>query len=205
MQTPYQTKGQRTRTAIIDTAHKLFIEQGYHGTSMRQIAQEAGIALGGIYNHYESKESIFEAVLWTYHPYHRIFPAMQAAKGDNIEELIKDAARILLASLSAQKGFINLAFIEIVEFESQHITKIFESILPQMLEIADRITLHQSDLRPIPLPILLRAFLGLFFSHFITEIMLQDALPVEMDTNTVDYFVDIFLHGVLAGADNAPE
>ncbi|MCE7861481.1 MAG: TetR/AcrR family transcriptional regulator, partial [Chloroflexi bacterium CFX2] len=57
------TKGEVTRLAIEDAAVELFIEQGYHATSMRQIADRAGLALGGIYNHFASKEEIFEAIV----------------------------------------------------------------------------------------------------------------------------------------------
>ncbi|MGH2594031.1 MAG: TetR/AcrR family transcriptional regulator, partial [Anaerolineae bacterium] len=35
------TKGERTRAAIIDAGHRLFLRQGYSATSMRQIADEA--------------------------------------------------------------------------------------------------------------------------------------------------------------------
>ena len=41
-----QTKGEVTRLAIEDAALSLFMEQGYHATSMRQIAENAGLALG---------------------------------------------------------------------------------------------------------------------------------------------------------------
>ena len=50
-----QTKGETTRLAIEDAAVNLFMEHGYHATSMRQIAERAGLALGGIYNHFSSK------------------------------------------------------------------------------------------------------------------------------------------------------
>ena len=43
-----QTKGEVTRLAVEDAAMGLFLEQGYHATSMRQIAERAGLALGGI-------------------------------------------------------------------------------------------------------------------------------------------------------------
>jgi hypothetical protein len=45
------------------------MEQGYHATSMRQIAERADLALGGIYNHFASKEDIFEAIIMDKHPY----------------------------------------------------------------------------------------------------------------------------------------
>ena len=35
------TKGERTRQEILQAAFKLFTAQGYHGTSMRQIASQA--------------------------------------------------------------------------------------------------------------------------------------------------------------------
>jgi len=57
-------KGEATQARILDTAHALFMEQGYHGTSMRQIAERARITLGGIYNHFASKEAIWEAVFF---------------------------------------------------------------------------------------------------------------------------------------------
>ena len=54
-----QTKGEVTRLAIEDAAIELFLEHGYHATSMREIADHAGLALGGIYNHFKSKDEIF--------------------------------------------------------------------------------------------------------------------------------------------------
>ncbi len=64
-----QTKGEVTRLAIEDAAVNLFMEHGYHATSMRQIAEQAGLALGGIYNHFSSKEELFEAIIIDKHPY----------------------------------------------------------------------------------------------------------------------------------------
>jgi AcrR family transcriptional regulator len=37
------SRGERTQGQIIQAAHRLFVEHGYHGTSMRQIAAQACI------------------------------------------------------------------------------------------------------------------------------------------------------------------
>src|SRR5690606_40541058 len=64
-----RSRGERTRQAILDAAEKLFLNNGYNGTSMRQIARGARIALGGIYNHFGSKEEIFRTLLDERIPY----------------------------------------------------------------------------------------------------------------------------------------
>ena len=38
------SRGEKTRQRILDAALELFCRQGYHGTSMRQIATRAGLA-----------------------------------------------------------------------------------------------------------------------------------------------------------------
>ncbi|MDH5716903.1 MAG: TetR/AcrR family transcriptional regulator [Spirochaetia bacterium] len=43
---------------ILECAIKLFSNKGYHATSMRNIAKEAGIVQSSIYNHYKNKETI---------------------------------------------------------------------------------------------------------------------------------------------------
>ena len=83
-------RGEQTRNNIIQAAHDLFIRQGYHGTSMRQIARDAGIALGGLYNHFESKQQVFKEVFLEYHPYRDVIPAMLDAQGETAEQVLRD-------------------------------------------------------------------------------------------------------------------
>jgi AcrR family transcriptional regulator len=191
------TRGDRARGEILQAAHHLFTERGFHGTSMRQIAQQAGIALGGIYNHFSSKEDIFTAVFLERHPYRDVLPLLKAAQGETIDEIVRDAAHRMVGNLEQRKDFLNLMFIEMVEFKGQHIPQIFQLVFPEIMEFAQRFVAKQSELRPIPLLVVVRAFVGLFFSFLITDILIADQLPPDMRENALDYFVDIYLYGIL--------
>lgn len=59
-----ETKGERTARRILDRAEDLFAKQGYEGTSLRQIAERAGIQEPGLYNHFAGKQALYEAVLF---------------------------------------------------------------------------------------------------------------------------------------------
>lgn len=192
------TKGRRTRATLIKAGHKLFINQGYHGTSMREIADEAGLALGGIYNHFGSKEDIFVAMLMERHPFLAVLPALQEAQGKTVEELVRDAADRMVKQLSQDDTFLNMMFVELVEFKGKHIPQMFQAFFPPLMEFAQRFQQVRGPLREIPSPIILRAFIGLFFSYFITDLIIGSQLPLEMKDKAFDYFVDIYLHGILA-------
>jgi len=192
------TKGERTRAVLLDAAKRLFVANGYHGTSMRQIADEAGLALGGIYNHFGNKEDIFVGVLMERHPFLVVMPALLAAQGQSVETLLRDAAQRMLVELSQNQDFLNLMFIELVEFEAKHIPMLFEMFFPPLMQFAQQLEAAQGPLRDIPLPIVLRSFLGLFFSYFITDLIMGSQMPVVMRTGAFDHFIDIYLHGILA-------
>jgi len=197
------TRGERTRYEILQAARQLFLERGFHGTSMRQIAQEAGIALGGIYNHFSSKEDIFTAVFLELHPYRDVFPLMNAAQGETVDEFVRDAARRMVGELGQRTDFLNLMFIEMVEFNGRHIPQIFQLIFPHVLEFSQRFISSRQELRDIPVLVVVRAFIGLFFAFLITELLIADQLPLEGRENGLDYFVDIYLYGILK--NGAPE
>lgn len=191
------TRGDRARGEILQAAHRLFTERGFHGTSMRQIAQQAGIALGSIYNHFSSKEDIFTAVFLERHPYLDVVPMLKTAQGNTTDEIVRDAAHRLVDNLQPRKDFLNLMFIEMVEFEGQHIPQIFQLVFPEIMEFAQRLVIRQDELRPIPLLVVVRAFVGLFFSFLITDILIADQFPPDMRENALDHFVDIYLYGIL--------
>lgn len=57
------TKGERTAQRILDVAEELFAERGFEGTTLRDIALEVPLQPPSLYNHFETKEEIYEAVL----------------------------------------------------------------------------------------------------------------------------------------------
>jgi AcrR family transcriptional regulator len=191
------SKGERTRQIIRETAYALILKQGYAATSMRQIAEQSGLALGSIYNHFSSKEAIFEDILVVYHPYHLIIPLLNSVPGDTPEDFIRNAARAMVDTLQDNPEFLNLMLIEFVEFKGVHTSRIFSFIFPQILQVVSRLDRFRGKMRPIPGPILMRAFISLFFAYFFTQIALGGDAPAELNHNSFESFVDIFLHGVL--------
>ena len=54
---------QATRERVLSAAVRLFARRGFHGTSVRAIADEADIALGSMYAHFASKEAVLQALM----------------------------------------------------------------------------------------------------------------------------------------------
>ncbi len=53
----------RTRAYLLEAAAELFRRHGFEGTSVEQIAEEAGYTKGALYTHFASKEDLFAALL----------------------------------------------------------------------------------------------------------------------------------------------
>jgi TetR/AcrR family transcriptional regulator, mexJK operon transcriptional repressor len=60
---PQRRRRPAKRQAIIDAAQRVFLAQGYAGTSVDAIAAAAGVSKQTIYNHFGDKESLFRAVV----------------------------------------------------------------------------------------------------------------------------------------------
>jgi len=63
-------KGEQTRALILETAMDLFLERGYEETTMRAIAERAGVALGSAYYYFRSKEQLIQAFYSRTHQEH---------------------------------------------------------------------------------------------------------------------------------------
>jgi len=189
------TKSESTRTLIIQSAGRLFLDKGYSATSMRDIVAASGVTMGGIYNHFSGKEEIFDLVFQENHPFRRVMPFMMQAQGDSLELLVHDVARRMIVALGDSPDLLKLLFIEIVEFQGRHLAASVTAGFPEVMELGGRFLPFQTQLRPIPPFTLARAFIGLFFSYFMTDMFLpRQFLNGDQD---LEHFVNIYLHGVL--------
>lgn len=55
------SRSEQTRALIVETALRLFRENGYEATTMRAIAKEAGVSTGNAYYYFGSKEELIQA------------------------------------------------------------------------------------------------------------------------------------------------
>jgi len=193
-----QTKGEVTRLAIEDAAISLFLEQGYHATSMRQIADRAQLALGGIYNHFSSKDEIFEAIIIDQHPYKKILPLVMEAADNTTEEFFGNAFRVVINELGKRPEFINLMFIELIEFKGKHGKLLLREIGPKVLPVFEKVIKARKDLRVTNPALLMRAFFGMILSYFVTDLFISDSILRKlMPKNSAEAYVEIFLKGIL--------
>jgi AcrR family transcriptional regulator len=77
-----------TRSLVRATALRLFRERGYAATTMRAIAQEAGVSTGNAYYHFESKDHLVQELYLDVNQEHvRRAQTVLAAGGDLAERL----------------------------------------------------------------------------------------------------------------------
>lgn len=94
---------ENNKARIFNTAVKLFAEKGYSCVSMREIAAQVGIKAASIYNHYESKEAILEAVFDFYNQemLSKVSPMLESLETDEFdpETFMKQSLYISEASM----------------------------------------------------------------------------------------------------------
>jgi hypothetical protein len=73
-----------------------------------------------------------------------------------------------------------------------------KEIVPKVLPVFEQVIKMRKDLRVTNPAVLMRTFLGMVISYFITEMVISNSVISKlMPKNPADAYVDIFLHGVM--------
>jgi AcrR family transcriptional regulator len=96
---PRTARGERTLRKILDAARDEFGERGFAESSIVAITQRAGVALGTFYTYFDSKESVFQALV----------SDMSAQVRDYVAPAFKDAADALDGERRALESFLQFA------------------------------------------------------------------------------------------------
>src|SRR5678816_406185 len=125
---------ERKKGQIEDAAKQLFIRQGFHATSMRNISARAGTSLGNLYNYYPTKEAILGSII---SKYQQVVDDRLRSMFDEIEdplnpEDLKRFARLVKQMVNEHHEFWLLMYIDVLEFENQHFRKMFENLAQKL-------------------------------------------------------------------------
>jgi len=140
----------KNRRKIERAALKLFTRQGFHGTTVRQIARNAGVSMGKLYLYYPNKEDIFVGLIQHMEQkmealrQAELFPLMQSPDPESLKKL----GMAIGDFVSQNLDYWRLMYVDVVEFRHKHFIHSYR-------EIAGGLRTYSTALfqrAPIPFP-----------------------------------------------------
>ena len=201
-----EEKSERSRRAVLDAALRLFASQGYRATTMREIADAAGVSTGNVYHHFPDKERIFRELIDEYFaiadtprfPFRRALGALTDFP-DNIEQL-GYAAR---ESIRQYRDHNLLIYVDVIEFGGTHIQQFYAEMgerFARLLQEQGSVDDFRAKLRPTVSPTsALLLTTRMFFNYFTVQILFGVDAPFgKDDREVVQEIADIIRNGVCA-------
>ena len=203
MRVTEQTK-LRTRERIVDAARQLFDEKGFERATTRDIALEAGIATGTLFNYFASKEAVAMTILARAIEEAEVEFQARRWGGEGLAELLFALSACVLRHLDPYRGFAG----QVIEAQSRSCS------MPQGLQRSDQalqdylergsqlITDHAApDGRP-PTAMTLHLYWTLLVGVF--TYWSQDSSPNQEDTLVLlDQSLRMFVRSILDPDDQA--
>ncbi len=105
-------KGPRTRQQILDASLRLFSKKGFARTTVRDIAQQAGITDAAIYYHFQSKRELLEALVEERGFVHSLQNLERLAADFPLQQTMLWMARGAINIMDANRDFLRLIIME---------------------------------------------------------------------------------------------
>ena len=199
-----EERSQKSRALVLEAALDLFSHRGYGATSVREIAERAGVSTGNLYHHFPDKETIFRTLLDQY--WQAIddpdFPVNRALRTGSFPENLDEIGRAARESVARYRRHVALIYVDVVEFEGSHIRKFYSEMAGRFERF---VTLHRNEiklegkLRPgIPPASAVMLAFRTFLNHFAVELVfgVPDHYGKDSDASIAE-IADILRHGMV--------
>jgi AcrR family transcriptional regulator len=195
-------KSQRSRQAILAAALDLFSSQGYRGTSIRDIAERAGVSTGNVYHHFADKETIFQTVLGQYWKAIESpdFPFNKALASGTFPDNLEELAFAARESVRIWRRHVALIYVDVVELSGNHIRKFYSEMAARFERF---LVTHgetvSGEIRPgVPVATAVMLASRVFLQYYAVEILFGVPNQFGKDSDRVmGEIAEILRHGML--------
>jgi AcrR family transcriptional regulator len=192
---------QKNQAAIEEIALRLFTRQGFHGTSIREIASEAGISIGNIYNYYPTKEALYVSLVRRYRDrmtrtQARLTPLLGRFDAESLRKLAQAARDIVYGN----PDYWRLMYVDVTEFGNRHFAHSFRRLSKNLETLAGGYS--GAGLRPGIDPAFAYAAIYLqFFTYFLVEKLFGGKQHLgQPEAVAIEQLIRIFREGIGASA-----
>lgn len=184
-----------SRAAILEAAKHLFMEDGFRGISMRQIAEAVGVTKAALYYHFQDKEDLFVAIVEQYLIAMSALIDEVSTANTGTRDQISELVHRILAQPPEQRSIIRLASQELRNISPDNRARFlamyherFVGRIANLLETG----MANGEFRRIDLSVATWTLLGMMYPYF------HPAPPSEISPSPdlIDQLLQIYFDGI---------
>jgi AcrR family transcriptional regulator len=193
---------EKNRRRIEAAALRLFTRQGYHGTSIREIANATGSSIGNIYNYYRSKEELFRAVVQSYEAKMEVLRGAALGPMRNVfsPRELQRLARAIRQIVCDNPDYWRLMYLDVIEFGSRHFAHTFRELSANMRKrLGSRLveSTRRGRWRGINPALAFTAIYLQLFTYFLVETLFGGKRHLGMsDDRAISQLIEMVSHGL---------
>jgi AcrR family transcriptional regulator len=188
-----------TQTRILKAARKLFARRGYDGTTTKDLAQEAGVAEGTLFRHFENKKAILIEVA-TQGWIEILTDLLTELSEMGSYKAIAQVMRRRMLNLHQNADLLKVCFLE-AQFHPDLRDRIQTEVIVKMTDVAEaffQTAMDQGIYRRMNPRLVAQVFLGMFtVAGFSRDTIMPDQASPQEALEMAEGMADIFLNGVL--------
>lgn len=199
---------EKNQAKIESAALRLFIQRGFHGTSVRDIAKGAGVSLGNLYNYYRTKEQLFNSLV---HRYEAKMAGLMRAELASVTGTIDDPDNLRKLAAGVRKivykepDYWRLMYMDITEFGNRHFAFVFRDLSSRLRKLLGQpIRVQDGNHSRVKPDVAFTAVYLQFFTYFLVEKLFggKNHLGVP-EEEAIEHLIEIFTHGVRSGSQHS--
>jgi AcrR family transcriptional regulator len=190
------------RTAILEAALRVWGKRGFDGTSVSEVAREAGLTKGTLYLYFPSKRALLEEALRRYSLRPDVEAGLARLRGQPLGDVVRGLVAVTWRGLVARREIAGLLLRELPNHPEEARRFLEQVVLPLNLLLADYLREalppgRAAHLDPI---VAARSLLGMVVTFFVSQEVLGGAellpIPEERILATIS---ELFLRGAEGG------
>jgi AcrR family transcriptional regulator len=201
---PAQSHPIDSKEAVLDAAQRLINQYGYAGFSMRDLAQQSGLAKATLYHHFEDKREIFLQVLQRDLAIISERLAKAAAIPGDLPTRLGNVASAFF-ELTAERGMLLLSTLRQaagMEHEFCMLMRDYRDQLHRPVVQLLNDAIKEGTIRPIDTELATMSFFGVLQVFTSRHLLMND---FDLNDDAVAFVLDFALHGLMSKAAGEPK
>jgi AcrR family transcriptional regulator len=166
------------RNQILDAAASVFAEKGFHRTTTKEIASAAGVSEGTIYNYFAHKADLLIGIMARLAELQQLSEELTDGLQADVKDFFTAILRQRLGRIPQSQEMLQAVLPEVLVNPELH-ERFYQQFVLQLTTLLEQYVetrIKLGHMRPVDVPLTVRAIQGMFVGSFVLRVLGDETL-----------------------------